>query len=55
VLSGRCRLTFHQPVELSAGQFAELPGGDFQLTALGPEQLAIVSVWLLPEKFRSAT
>jgi hypothetical protein len=54
VLSGSCRHTFDEPIEMSRGTWIDLPAGDFTLEVLGDEELDIVLVWTLPVAFRSS-
>lgn len=48
VLRGQCTFSFEQSVRLRAGEFAELPGGSYQLVADGDIDLELVLAWELP-------
>jgi hypothetical protein len=48
VLKGECQFTFRESVVLRSGQFAELPGGSYELAAQGPGDLELVLVWEIP-------
>ncbi len=50
VLRGRCRFSFDQSsVMLRSGQFAELPGGPYELVVEGNSDLEIVLAWEVPQ------
>lgn len=49
VLRGQCSFSFEQSVRLRAGQFAELPGGPYELVADGDTDLELVLAWQLPQ------
>ena len=52
VLEGSCVYTFNNfSVLLNAGQFCELPGGQYEIEVLGERDFASVLVWKLPPKF----
>ena len=52
VVGGSCSFTIAgQTWKLSGGAFADMPGGDYQLTIEGDAPLDVVSVWELPASF----
>jgi quercetin dioxygenase-like cupin family protein len=52
VLAGSCSFTKGGEVwELRAGEFADLPGGQFEFRVLGDSPVELVSVWELPPEF----
>lgn len=48
VVSGQCVYTFHERIAISAGQFADLPEGDYTFEVVGLEELQVILVWRLP-------
>jgi len=53
VIRGACRYDFGDRVELTAGQFADLPEGGYELEVLGNEAVDLVLVRELPVEFRT--
>jgi hypothetical protein len=50
VFEGRCRYDLDgSSIELRAGQFADLPAGEYGFEALGSEPVLLVRVWKLPD------
>jgi hypothetical protein len=49
VIRGQCRFKFDQSVQLQSGQFAELPGGSYELVVADDSDLELVKVWELPQ------
>ena len=47
ILSGSCRINLAGSIQLSAGQIAQLPAGDFELEVQGREELQLILVWKL--------
>jgi glyoxylate utilization-related uncharacterized protein len=54
VLSGECEVAAGDTQwRLSAGEYADLPQGDYQLRVIGSNPLEFVSVWEVPEAYRA--
>jgi mannose-6-phosphate isomerase-like protein (cupin superfamily) len=52
IISGSCRVSVAgQSWDLTAGDFADLPDGDFWFSVSGDSPLELISVWELPESF----
>ncbi len=49
VVQGACRYCFgDDSVDIAAGEFAELPEGEYTFCVIGDEELVMVRVWQIP-------
>lgn len=48
VLEGVCRYRTPEPVDLHAGQYAEIAEGEYEFEVLGDQDVVLVMVWELP-------
>lgn len=49
VLKGGCTFYFGESIRLQAGQFAELPGGPYELVVDGNSDVDFILAWELPK------
>lgn len=55
VLSGDCRISIDgNSLNLSSGDFADLPEGDYTFSVLNNSSVELVSVWEIPKEFQTA-
>jgi hypothetical protein len=48
VIRGSCQFEFGASFQIAAGEFAELPEGEYQFASSGESETELVMVWRLP-------